>query len=262
MNCKKLIEVAMPVKETSDESIRDKTIRTGHISTLHKWWARRPLPISKAVVFASLVPDPLDDNCPQQFIDAVNKLLAGSNYKPYEDIPFTVSADPMDDNPRNRLLMFIGKYSKKFILIENSGEGTCPPKDTLDNSSLIKWENKNNEGILNIARKLIFVAHNVNDAADALATHVAAPSSRVQSSNSITNNSAAAANSNSSTNNHSVTNSNSIVDNNNFVNNSSASCDELLAQFDELYSAIKTAETDLYETPNRHLQNADVKQKE
>jgi len=54
---KKLIEVAMPVKEISAESVRDKSIRHGHISTLHLWWARRPLPVCRAVVFASVVPD-------------------------------------------------------------------------------------------------------------------------------------------------------------------------------------------------------------
>ena len=46
---KKLIEVAMPIKEISAESVRDKSIRHGHISTLHLWWARRPLPVCRAV---------------------------------------------------------------------------------------------------------------------------------------------------------------------------------------------------------------------
>lgn len=68
---KKLIEVALPIKEISAESVRDKSIRHGHISTLHLWWARRPLPVCRAVIFASLVPDPLDANCPKAFCDAV-----------------------------------------------------------------------------------------------------------------------------------------------------------------------------------------------
>lgn len=105
----------MPVKEISAESVRDKSIRHGHISTLHLWWARRPLPVCRAVVFASLVPDPLDENCPQAFRDAVQNLLGpgkdGDPYKPYRDIPYTAAYDPMDDNLRNRLLMFIGKFS-------------------------------------------------------------------------------------------------------------------------------------------------------
>jgi adenine-specific DNA methylase len=72
---KKLIEVAMPIKEISAESVRDKSIRHGHISTLHLWWARRPLPVCREVVFASLVPDPQDEHCPKTFADAVQLLL-------------------------------------------------------------------------------------------------------------------------------------------------------------------------------------------
>src|ERR1700742_1469096 len=98
---KKLIEVAMPIKEISAESVRDKSIRHGHISTLHLWWARRPLPVCRAVVFASLVPDPLDENCPKAFQDAVELLLgrnanAIDHYRPYDDIPYTAAIDKMD----------------------------------------------------------------------------------------------------------------------------------------------------------------------
>lgn len=158
--CKKLIEVAMPIKEISAESVRDKSIRHGHISTLHLWWARRPLPVCRAVVFASLVPDPLDENCPQQFRDAVEIILGkaenpGDPYRPYDDIPYTAAIDKMDDTPRNRLLMFIGKFSEKYTQM---GEKT-PAKDMLTDTSLIKWDNKNNETIINKARKLIFVGH-------------------------------------------------------------------------------------------------------
>ena len=156
---KKLIEIALPIKEVSAESVRDKSIRHGHISTLHLWWARRPLPVCRAVVFASLVPDPLDKNCPRAFKEAVAKLLAAPQYKPYDDIPWTAVVDPMEDNLRNRLLCFIGKFSSKFIENEKIGKST-PAKDKLDEFSLVKWDNKNNKEILTIARKLIFVAHN------------------------------------------------------------------------------------------------------
>ena len=120
MQAKKLIEVAMPIKEISAESVRDKSIRHGHISTLHLWWARRPLPVCRAVIFASLVPDPLDNNCPQIFKEAIDLLLGknyniGDPYKPYDDIPFTSAVDKMEDNLRNRLIMFIGKFSEKYI---------------------------------------------------------------------------------------------------------------------------------------------------
>lgn len=55
---KKLIEVSMPLNAISSESSRDKFLRHGHPSTLHTWWARRPLPACRAVIFASLVDDP------------------------------------------------------------------------------------------------------------------------------------------------------------------------------------------------------------
>jgi len=156
---RKLIEVAMPIREVSTESVRDKSIRHGHISTLHLWWARRPLPVCRAVVFASLVPDPLDPACPPAFVAAVDQLLAGKEYKPYEDIPYTVITDKMEDNARNRLLCFIGRFSDELVAAEKLGKDVTSKK-RLSDHSLIKWENKNNLRILTIARKLIYVAHN------------------------------------------------------------------------------------------------------
>ena len=55
---KKLIEVALPLEAINKESAREKSIRHGHPSTLHLWWARRPLASCRAVLFASLVDDP------------------------------------------------------------------------------------------------------------------------------------------------------------------------------------------------------------
>ena len=55
---KKLIEVAIPLEEINRASIREKSIRHGHPSTLHLWWARRPLAACRAVLFAQLVDDP------------------------------------------------------------------------------------------------------------------------------------------------------------------------------------------------------------
>lgn len=159
---KKLIEVAMPIKEISAESVRDKSIRHGHISTLHLWWARRPLPVCRAVIFASLVPDPLDENCPKAFADAV-ELLLGSNrmYEPYKDIPYTAGYDPMEDNLRNRLMMFVGKFSDRYQ--QNAKEGkTTSPADQLTSGSLIKWESKNNKETIDLAQKLIWVAFNAD----------------------------------------------------------------------------------------------------
>lgn len=55
---KKLIEVALPLEKINETSAREKSIRHGHPSTLHLWWARRPLAAARAVIFASLIDDP------------------------------------------------------------------------------------------------------------------------------------------------------------------------------------------------------------
>lgn len=62
---KKLIEVALPLKAINAASVREKSIRHGHPSTLHLWWARRPLAAARAVIWASLVDDP--SSLPEQF---------------------------------------------------------------------------------------------------------------------------------------------------------------------------------------------------
>ena len=58
MAIKKLIEVALPLEKINAESAREKSIRHGHPSTLHLWWARRPLAAARAVIWSSLVDDP------------------------------------------------------------------------------------------------------------------------------------------------------------------------------------------------------------
>lgn len=119
--CPRLIEVALPTRDISAESVRDKSLNHGHIATLHLWWARRPLAASRTVVFASLVPSPDDPACPPELRAAVVRLpqervssllkgyWCGRNYYkgpdpylPYEDIPDTL---------RNRPLTFIAKWS-------------------------------------------------------------------------------------------------------------------------------------------------------
>ncbi|GAG10532.1 unnamed protein product, partial [marine sediment metagenome] len=57
---KRFIEETFPVREVSVESAREKNIRHGHISTLHIWWARRPLASSRATSYAALIPAPSD----------------------------------------------------------------------------------------------------------------------------------------------------------------------------------------------------------
>jgi len=58
MAIKKLIEVALPLEKINEASAREKSIRHGHPSTFHLWWARRPLAAARAVVWSSLVDDP------------------------------------------------------------------------------------------------------------------------------------------------------------------------------------------------------------
>ncbi len=55
---RRFIEESFPVKEVSIESAREKNIRHGHVSTLHIWWARRPLAASRATTYAALTPTP------------------------------------------------------------------------------------------------------------------------------------------------------------------------------------------------------------
>src|SRR6266702_41292 len=55
---KKLIEVALPLEAINIASAKEKSIRHGHPSTLHAWWARRPLAAARAVIFAQMVDDP------------------------------------------------------------------------------------------------------------------------------------------------------------------------------------------------------------
>ncbi len=101
---KKLIEVALPLETINRESAREKSIRHGHPSTLHLWWARRPLAACRAVLFASLVDDPSAH--PEKFPTAAEQ-----------------------QKERERL----------FKIIED----------------LVKWENVNNEEVLNKAREEI-----------------------------------------------------------------------------------------------------------
>jgi adenine-specific DNA methylase len=125
---KRLIEVALPLKEVSEQSAREKSIRHGHISTLHIWWARRPLAACRAAIFASLIPDPDDPECPPQFRTLVMDVLARGEFTPKNGEGSTVA-----DTPRNRCLEFI--------------------------KHLVRWENSNNPEYIKPARKLIAAAH-------------------------------------------------------------------------------------------------------
>ncbi|MCC6973769.1 MAG: DUF1156 domain-containing protein [Anaerolineae bacterium] len=116
---KKLIEVALPLEAINEASAREKSIRHGHPSTLHLWWARRPLAACRAVIFSSLVDDPDSPDALPSFVEACKALPKGPNAT-------------LDDTPRMRLFDFIER--------------------------LVQWESTTDEVILNQARELIQIA--------------------------------------------------------------------------------------------------------
>lgn len=73
--CKRLAEVDFPIAAVSKHAVREKSIHHGHPSTLHLWWARRPLASSRAMLMALLLPDPCDPYCPGAFKEKARKLL-------------------------------------------------------------------------------------------------------------------------------------------------------------------------------------------
>jgi len=79
---RRFIEESFPVKEVSQISAKEKNVRHGHISTLHIWWARRPLASSRATTYAALVPEPqdVDDlNARRNFIIELSKWENSNN---------------------------------------------------------------------------------------------------------------------------------------------------------------------------------------
>src|SRR5213595_2284452 len=77
---KKLIEVALPLEAINRESAREKSIRHGHPSTVHLWWARGPLAACRAVLFASLVDDP-SERVPELLADETKRRAAAKTVK-------------------------------------------------------------------------------------------------------------------------------------------------------------------------------------
>ncbi len=74
-NPKRLIEVDLPIRRISEHARREKSVRHGHISTLHIWWARRPLAACRAVLCAALWPAPTDPQCPDLFLSRARDLM-------------------------------------------------------------------------------------------------------------------------------------------------------------------------------------------
>ncbi|MCU1304908.1 MAG: adenine-specific methylase [Candidatus Sulfotelmatobacter sp.] len=119
---KRLVEVDLPIKRISEHARREKSIRHGHISTLHIWWARRPLAACRAVLCAALWPDPADPHCPENFRQAARKRMgAWVNYNlrlssaisSERFLALRSNPDKLNDNEelRSALLDFIADFA-------------------------------------------------------------------------------------------------------------------------------------------------------
>jgi putative DNA methylase len=150
---KKLIEVALPLEAINKASAREKSIRHGHPSTLHLWWARRPLAAARAVIFAQMVDDP------SAYVD-------------------TLRADPKLKRKAETALKARLKLWEEARELARKAKGTnlaVPepgPQPTLDDmlcdierqrlfriiEDLVLWENTTNETVLAAARDEIWAS--------------------------------------------------------------------------------------------------------
>ena len=105
--CRRLAEVDFPIAEVSRHAAREKSIRHGHPSTLHLWWARRPLASSRAMLMALLLPDPCDPHCPEAFKREARRILLGMHGRPEG----WIEAVEPDEGLRRVLLKFIADFA-------------------------------------------------------------------------------------------------------------------------------------------------------
>lgn len=148
---KKLIETALPLDAINKASIREKSIRHGHPSTLHLWWARRPLAAARAVIFAQMVDDPstyvdqLHSN--KQLMRKAKSLLKTRQkaWKKAKETALLAASHNIlapDPGPEPNLDQILAELERErlFKIIED----------------LVKWENTNNEEVLQKARDEIW----------------------------------------------------------------------------------------------------------
>lgn len=142
---KRLIEVDLPIKRVSAHSRREKSIRHGHISTLHIWWARRPLAACRAVVCASLWPDPGDSNCPSAFRDCVRAAMLA--WTPYDrQRMLSEESRPRFDAARRDPAHFDDPVQLRAALLDFIAD-------------FANWDNSAAPEFLNTARTLTVAAH-------------------------------------------------------------------------------------------------------
>ena len=115
MTKRRLIEEALPLEAVNAASAREKSLRHGHISTMHLWWARRPLAMSRAVVLGTLLPDPGDDERRNEILDLIAQ---GSE--------FEAASDPTRMNPLRKLLADAYPDGPPKVLDCFAGGGAIP----------------------------------------------------------------------------------------------------------------------------------------
>jgi len=105
--CKRLAEVDFPIAEVSKHAAKEKSIRHGHPSTLHLWWARRPLASCRAVLLGLLLPDPCDPHCSNAFKEKARRILLNKASRPTGWSKIIES----DEGLRKIILEFIGDFA-------------------------------------------------------------------------------------------------------------------------------------------------------
>ena len=131
---RKLIEVALPLEAINAASAREKSIRHGHPSTLHLWWARRPLAAARAVIFAQMVDDPAE------YVD----VLLSDPHKKRAALRVLRQRRADDGGPGARA---DERQGLREIAAERERERLFGIL-----RELVKWENTTNEGVLEQAR--------------------------------------------------------------------------------------------------------------
>lgn len=166
---KRLIEVDLPIARISAHARREKSIRHGHISTLHIWWARRPLAACRAVICASLWPDPADPLCPPSFREEAVKHIkafaarAASGSLPDDQRPKMVAEQA-------ELERGLSPESQARWEAIASGTLTLDPSEPADLGALrfclldfiadfANWDNSTVSAYLETSRALTSVAH-------------------------------------------------------------------------------------------------------
>ena len=105
--CKRLAEVGFPIAGVSQHAAQEKYVRRGHPSTLHLWWARRPLASSRGLLLPLLVPDPCDERCPESFKKKARQILLAMHRRPQG---WTDAIDS-DDGLQHIILNFITDFA-------------------------------------------------------------------------------------------------------------------------------------------------------